>query len=268
MLRDNRQDEGYFQTLTSDLDEALTETQAALDDVVFTSPTQRVDVAQRLFQLAIMRAVAHYSYGASIDELRPFVLAILPYREQLTLVANNIPQPHQLYRVDFEQLGGAGDACGSANINRYIYTLWWLSLLVACDAPTEHISKTLDVIGEQGKDALFDAIAVKLGDSQRPMAKTLYYPDVYQCLFDAFSLDKSTQAQKLNQFISQWYAQLDDADWHGNHECDCEFEYTDYYIGYWCLEHALVANLLGITKVQLTPHPMLANDLIRNKPER
>ena len=62
-------------------------------------------MAQRLFQLAIMRAVAHYSYGAYIDELRPFVLAILPYREQLTLVANNIPQPHQLYRVDFEQLG-------------------------------------------------------------------------------------------------------------------------------------------------------------------
>ena len=26
MLRDNRQDEGYFQTLASDLDEALTET--------------------------------------------------------------------------------------------------------------------------------------------------------------------------------------------------------------------------------------------------
>ena len=48
MLRDNRKDEAYFQTLTSDLDDALTETQAALDDAVFTSPTQRVDVGSEI----------------------------------------------------------------------------------------------------------------------------------------------------------------------------------------------------------------------------
>ncbi|WP_343819132.1 PoNe immunity protein domain-containing protein, partial [Colwellia asteriadis] len=67
----------------------------------------------------------------------------------------------------------------------------------------------------------------------------------------------------LNQFIEQWYAQLEDADWHENHECDCEFEYTDYYIGYWCFELSLVANILNVNKDKLTPHPMLAVDLIK-----
>ena len=109
-LRDTRRDSNYFAELVVDLDDALQETQAALDDGEFTSPTERVEVAQRLFQLAIMRAVAHYSYGTSVSDLVPYVLAILPYRQQLTKVADKLPKPHQFYRDDFEKLGGVGDA--------------------------------------------------------------------------------------------------------------------------------------------------------------
>lgn len=261
-IRDTRKNEAYFIELKADFDEALLETQEALDAGDFTSPSERENVAQRLFQLAIMRAVTHYSAGTDIDLLKPYVLAILPYRLQLKAMADKLPEVHQFYRDDFERLGGAQDADGSANINRYVNTLWWLSLLKACEAPTEHIKQALSIIGERGKDTLFDNIAIALGDSNKNVANELYYPEIYQTLSDAWSAPHANKVTLLNQFIKQWYDSLEEADWHESHDCECEFEYTDYYIGYWCFEHALVANLLNITRTQLEQHSMIAVDFL------
>ena len=257
-MRDQRRDNDYFTQLLADLEEALAETQQALDDGEFTSLSEQVDTAQQLYQLAIMRAVAHYSYGGRPSELKPYVLAILPYRIQLSRMADKLPEAHQCYRWDFEQLGGVGEACGSANINRYVYVLWWLALLNAVEAEQPHQDAVLAIIGEQGKDALLDTIAVQLGDTNRPVAQHLYYPEPYQTLLSALqSQTPAEQVDLLNQFIAKWYDSLDDADWFDNDLCECEFVYTDYYVGYWCFEAALVANLLEIEPAQLKPHPML-----------
>jgi hypothetical protein len=262
-MRDTRKDNTYFSELVDDFEEALAETQEALDNGNFTSPSSRVDIAQRLYQLAIMRAVSQYSYGAHLSDVKRYVLAILPYRKQLSDYCDKLPKPHQVYRRAFEQLGGQSDAVDSANINRYIYTLWWLSLLQACNADQQHIDEVLAIIGEQGKDALLDKIAVALGDVNRPIASTLYYPDVYQPLSDAFNTSPTQQVALLNAFVQQWYNKLDEADWYDSHECDCEFEYTDYYIGYWCFELSLVANILKIPANALAGHSMIPTDLIK-----
>jgi hypothetical protein len=260
VVRDRRRNIHYFEELIAEFESEMQLTQDGLDNGDFTSPTERVDVAQQLFQLAIMRAITHYSYGTSIDELAPYVLAILPYRQQLTRRLDKLPPPHQFYRIDFELLGGADEACGSSNINRYVYALWWLSLLVACKASSDHIQSALAEIGEQGKDALLDNIAIRLGDANRAVSNSLYYPDIYQPLLDAFSVDTLEPPALLSQFVNQWYSSLTEADWYDNHDCDCEFEYTDYYIGYWSFEHALVANLLDVRDIPA--HPMIAADLV------
>jgi len=71
VIRDSRRDAIYFNKLLIDLDIALQETQQALDDKVFTSISLQVDTAQQLFQLSIMRAVAHYSAGSELDTIKP-----------------------------------------------------------------------------------------------------------------------------------------------------------------------------------------------------
>ncbi|WP_432455090.1 PoNe immunity protein domain-containing protein [Agarivorans sp. QJM3NY_29] len=263
MIRDQRRDEAYFSELLSDLDEALAETQQALDEGVFTSLSEQVDVAQQLFQLAIMRAVAHYSYGSDMASLKLSVLAILPYRQQLSATADKLPAVHQCYRQDFERLGGVGEACGSANINRYVYALWWLALLVAVGAEQTHIQQVLDIIAERGNDALLDRIAHKLGDTDRPISSTLYYPCTYQALLDAINSKGDAQAEHLNVFIRQWYDSLEDADWFDKHLCDCEFEYTDYYVGYWCFEAALIVTLFDTPKASMNEHVMFPRALIK-----
>ncbi|TMN94262.1 hypothetical protein [Pseudoalteromonas sp. S558] len=153
-MRDTRKNKAYFEGLVIDFEEALTETQEALDAGNFSTPSSRVDISLRLFQLSIMRAVTLYSYGTSLEILKPYVLAILPFRQQLTIHADQLPTAHQAYRYAFEQLGEAAAACGSENINRYIYTLWWLSLLKACDVEQPHINDALNIVGERGKDKL------------------------------------------------------------------------------------------------------------------
>jgi len=262
-IRDTRKDKAYFTELIEDFEEALIETQEALDAGNFTSPSSRVDITQRLFQLSIMRAVTHYSAGTSIEALKPYVLAILSYRQQLSAYADKLPVAHQVYRRAFEQLGGQGDACDSANINRYIYTLWWLSLLQACEIDQTHIDEALGIIGEQGKDTLLDNIAIALGDTNRSVSSTLYYPEIYQTLSDAFKATPEQKISLLNQFIVQWYESLEEADWYESHECECEFEYTDYYIGYWCFELPLIANVLGVSVNSLTPHSMIPTILFK-----
>jgi len=263
-MRDTRKTTDYFETLLVDFEVALNETQKALDDGNFTSPTSRVDIAQRLYQLAIMRAVSHYSYGAHLGDVKRYVLEILPYRKQLSHYCDKLPKPHQCYRYAFEKLGGQADAVGSANINRYIYTLWWLSLLQALKIDQAHIDDALAFVGEQGKDALLDNIALALGDVNRPIASHLYYPEVYQPLHEAFSAPVEQQTFLLSLFISKWYDNLEDkADWHDTHDIDCEFEYTDYYTGYWCFELSLVANLLNVASDELAAHNMLPTELLQ-----
>jgi len=140
--------------------------------------------------------------------------------------------------------------------------LWWLSLLVACNAEQTDIDQALHIIAQEGSDALLDTISVHLGDKNRPIADTLYYPAPYQHLLNAFECPVAQRAEHVNAFITAWYDNLEQADWFDNHQCDLEFEYTDYYIGYWCLEAALVANLLDIPLSLLHANAVLPKDLI------
>ncbi|UTV26481.1 PoNe immunity protein domain-containing protein [Photobacterium atrarenae] len=261
MLRDTRRPHDYFSELLTDLDEAIEETQQALDEDEFPLPAEQVDAAQQLYQLAIMRAVAHYSAGATRAQLKPVVESILPLRRQLKDKADALPDEHQVYRRPFEQFGLQAKADGSDNVNRYIYALWWLSLLVACQVDSSHIAAALDLINNSGRDALLDRVAISLGDSRRDSGAGLLYPERYQPLYDAFDAAPEQRPALVRTFLESWYANNADTDWYESHLCDCEFVYTDYYTGYWCFEALLVANLLNIDDKLLKTHPHYPKDL-------
>ncbi|MCG6657932.1 DUF1911 domain-containing protein [Halomonas campisalis] len=254
MLRDTRRSAAYFAELLPEFDEGIEETQQALDAGNFVLPDEQLDAAHQLYELAILRAVAHYSSGASQAELVPLVAEILPLRQQLSSVADRLPASQQVYRQPFEVFGGQGKACGSANINRYIYALWWLGLLVATQADEAHIQQALASIGNAGRDALLDRIAARLGCPPEAPAEALLYPALYRPLLAAFDAGPATQQTLLGVFLDHWYEQCQDADWHDNHLCDCEFVYTDYYVGYWSFEALLVARLLGVDDQVLQDH--------------
>lgn len=261
MLRDTRRSAAYFDELLPEFDEGIEETQQALDAGDFVLPDEQVDAAHQLYELAILRAVAHYSRGAGRAELAPLVAKILPLRQQLSAVAERLPAGQQVYRQPFEVFGGQGEACGSANINRYIYALWWLGLLIATDADKAHIQQVLASIGNAGRDALLDRIATRLGHPPETPAEELLYPALYRPLLAAFDAEPTTQQTLLGVFLDQWYDQCQEADWYDNHLCDGEFVYTDYYVGYWSVEALLVTQLLGIDDRDFRDHAHYPGDL-------
>ncbi|WP_255229665.1 PoNe immunity protein domain-containing protein, partial [Pseudoalteromonas sp. HM-SA03] len=107
-------------------------------------------------------------------------------------------------------------------------------------------------------------IAIALGDNDRPISPTLYYPEIHQNLSLAFTVPNEQKPDLLKQFAQSWYNKLEGlADWHDNHNSECEFEYTDYYISYWCFELALVANVLEIPRESLEDSVYVPVDLIR-----
>ncbi|MCG7556381.1 hypothetical protein MHN32_23490, partial [Pseudoalteromonas sp. Of11M-6] len=97
-MRDTRRSNDYFEAFLVDIEVGIKETQEALNAGNFTTPSERVNVAQRIYQLAIMRAVAHYSYGAHLGDIKRYTEAILPYRKQLTHYCDKLPANHQIYR--------------------------------------------------------------------------------------------------------------------------------------------------------------------------
>ncbi|WP_339144648.1 hypothetical protein [Pseudoalteromonas galatheae] len=76
-MRDTRRSNDYFEAFLVDIEVGIKETQEALDAGNFTTPSERVNVAQRIYQLA----VAHYSYGAHLRDVKRYTEAILPYRK-------------------------------------------------------------------------------------------------------------------------------------------------------------------------------------------
>lgn len=254
MFRDTRRSREYFEELLPEFEEGIEGTQQGLDDGDFALPDERVDAAQQLYELAILRCIAHYSNGASREQLAPLVAAILPLRQQLKTEADGLPANQQVYRKPFEQFGGQGKACGSPNLNRYVYALWWLSLLVATGLDQNHREEALALIGNAGKDALLDTLSQRIRKADGPVSGQLLYPELYQPLLDCFRSTPDARPGLIRAFLDGWYDQLQEADWYENHRCELECVYTEYYVGYWSLEAALVVNLLDIDDAGFREH--------------
>jgi len=105
----------------------------------------------------------------------------------------------------------------------------------------------LELVCVDENDALLARITGKLGRVNTACPDNLYYPETYQSLYDAITASPLEQPALLGKFINEWYDSLEEADWYENHDCDCEFVYTDYYIGYWCFEAALVVSLFNLS---------------------
>ncbi|WP_268960351.1 PoNe immunity protein domain-containing protein [Pseudoalteromonas galatheae] len=63
-------------------------------------------------------------------------------------------------------------------------------------------------MAKRGKDTLLDNIAIALGDNDRPISPTLYYPEIYQNLSLALTVPSEQQPDLLNQFAQNWYSRI------------------------------------------------------------
>ena len=259
MLRDTRKSADYFDNLLPQFREGISDITSALSDGSITLPDEQTKYAHELFELQLTYCIASYSSGETLEELKPKVEQILSIRKLYMDRANTLPERQQVYRNQFEEIVGNENR----NLTHYINSLWWLSLVVATQQPKEHCLDVINCIGNKGKDALLDRIALAMGEENRKQADTLAYPHLYKTLFEAFSSSKTKSISLVQQFLSEWYTSCWQALWFDNHSKEDEEEGNwDFYFGYWSLEAALITNLLKIDDSEYSNDKYYPADLI------
>lgn len=262
MLRDTRKPKDYFNALLPQYLEGIENLHHALDDGSMPLPDEQTFVANDIFELTLMHAIACYSAGESFHTLKPKVAEILKAKKLYFEKAATLPARQQVYREQFEEISGNSEDGEIHYITRYINALWWLSLVVATQQPQDHCLEVLSCIDNRGKDALLDRIAIALGDENQTLAPNLLYPHLYRSLLSAFDASPSQQIMYINAFLKDWYSNCWQAAWYNNHSKEnAEGGNWDFYFGYWSLEAALVANLLGIDTSSFRDHWYYPADL-------
>lgn len=247
MQRDIRKSAAYFKNLLPQYIEGIKDLHLAIEDGCVTLPDEQTKVANDLFELHLMYAIACYSSGESTEMLKPKVEKILKSRKLFIEKANSLPLRQQVYRERFEKIFGDGEIDGIRPITRYINSLWWISLAVATKQSKDHCLEVLACIGNRGEDALLDRVAITLGDKNPIQASTLYYPHLYRPLMNVFDAPSNRKKSLLKMFLVDWYSGCWQAAWYNNHSKENEEESNwDFYFGYWSFEAILIINLLQI----------------------
>ncbi|MBB3142755.1 PoNe immunity protein domain-containing protein [Halomonas organivorans] len=254
LMRDTRKSPAYFTALLSELEVGL---QGEPTDPVNRLPDDRVRSAWQLFEGSLYGLIARYSQGDALESLPPLLDEVLRRREQLAEYGDKLPERQQVMRRSLEQFDSRFET-----FDTYLYHLWWWSLAVCLDVNEDYRRRMLAVTGNVGQDALFDRLAQALGDRDRPQADRLNYPHLHAPLLEAIEAPATLRPHVLKRFLDGWYAGCEAAAWYDNHlKEDDEFELTDFYVGYWCFEAALVVALYDVDDTELCHHPCYPADL-------
>ena len=255
MLRDNQKNPEYFEALIPQYLEAIESIEQELADDSITLPDEKTQAANDVFELRLMCAIACYSSGEPLEELKPHATKILEAKKLYINTANTLPPRQKTYRQQFEAISGDNQPPEIHGITRYINALWWLSLVVATGQTKAHCLEVLSCIGCRGEDALLDRIAIALSDDNKVQAENLLYPHLYRDLFKVFDTPKNECHLSIQRFLKDWYSGCWQASWYNNHAKENEQEGNwDYYFGYWSLEAVLVVNLLGLDDSEFNQH--------------
>lgn len=255
-MRDTRKSPAYFTSLLSELRLGL---QGEPTDPVNRLPDDRVRSAWQLFEGSLYRLIASYSQGDALESLLPLLDEVLRRREQLAEYGDKLPPRQQVMRRSLEQFDSRFNT-----FDTYLYHLWWWSMACCLGVSDDYRQRMLAVTGNAGQDALFDRLVALLGDHDREVTDTLCYPALHAPLLEVIKSPPPLRADGVKHFLEGWYTDCAQAAWYDNHlNEDDEFELSDFYVGYWCFEAALVVALYGIDDSGFRDHPNYPADLVQ-----
>ncbi|MBB3142756.1 PoNe immunity protein domain-containing protein [Halomonas organivorans] len=204
-----------------------------------------------LFSKVINLMVARYSRGDDLASLRDGLPDLLEQREALLHYLDALPEENQEYRIQYERLSQS----------RYIHYCRWLTFAACLGADQAHIDRALALIDNAGVDALFDRIAIALGDRERPVADGLLYPKPYAPLFEALDASPAQQGQLIKTFLDGYAKTV--KSW----GIGIMSKGTGpYHPGDWCFEAALVVKLFDIDDSDFRDHPLYPAALVHGDP--
>jgi hypothetical protein len=225
MLRDKLKDNKYYDDAIQHSNEFIAEEIEYLNDDS-VRPLSAMKTNTGLCSDLIEKLVYCYSRGDVLSNLKKDLIGILKHKKMQLYYAELLPKEESKNRVEWEKL----------SFTNYKGTLTWLAFAVSTGANPDYFKNLFELVDNKGLDALFDRIAVKLGDTARPVATNVLYAKPYQLLLDAVDAEGNQQATLMNKFMDVWYPACVKNGFYETHNITNNFGYS----GYWCFEAALV----------------------------
>ena len=232
MLRDKLRDKYYFDNAIQNSTDFILEEIDYLNNTATLKPLAAMKTNAGLCNDLIEKLIYCYSRGDTTIDSKKDLIDILKHREMQLHYANLLPKEAAKNRVEWERLG----------FSTYKGTFTWLAFAVSAGSSQNYLKKLFHFVDNVGLDILFDRIAVKLGDTDRPIGTKVLYAKPYQLLLDALEAEKEQQPMLMNKFMDAWYPACVKNGFYDTHNITNNFGYA----GYWCFEAALVTLVFNL----------------------
>lgn len=248
MLRDKIRDESYFDEAIKFTDDYIIEEIEYIQNTTPLKQLAAMNTSIGLCSLILDRLEYCYSRGDAVADSKQDIVNLLKYREMQKHYADELPEEDAHRRVEWENL----------SFSTYKKTLTWLAFAVGVGASKEYLQQLFSLVDNKGLDAIFDRVAVKLGDTERPIANKVLYPKPYESLLKAIDAEPAQQPILMNKFMDEWYPACIKHGFHETHEITNNFGYG----GYWCFEAALVVKVFNMDDSGFRDHKYYPSALV------
>ena len=200
------------------------------------SEFQILSLRYAFFRQKLHLLIARYSLGEDIGSLRMDFIKVIDSFIQCY-------QEERSEGMDFRR------------IDDYVRSLWMVSLSILFDVPDEEICRIIDVIDQNGKDAVFEKL-VGLRLKRNSDITKLIHPNPYKYLYQAM-VNKDDCTKNIVKFLQEYYKGMKRTYWYNTHlESDLQF------FGYWCFELAAFVKCLHIDDLAFANNIFYPRDLV------
>jgi hypothetical protein len=244
MLRDKLRDKTYFDENIDFSIETIEEYIAELKTDMSLTIESKMKYSFRIVSNLISVLHERYSRGDNIYEFKTNLDKALEYRSQQKKYADALLKTEQNNRIGWE------------NIREDYLENWfkWLAFAYCLGMGQGYYKQVLDLMDNQGLDALFDRVSVKLGDSNREIGTTILFKKRFNKLYAIIEAEPELRPELMQAYLCAWYKLIGSPDFH--------LMDTDAYDGYWCWEAALITKLYNIDDTIYLNHPYYPKDLV------
>ena len=244
MLRDTIKNRIYFDARVDFREETISKRLPKLEnnDIPLF---QKLKTSFTCVEYSLILLHQRYSRGDNLTDFKPILDKIVFFRIQQKKFGDLLPLKEQKNRIGWEEI--------RQDYMRNIF-LKWFAFAYCLDMGEVYYKQVLDLIANQGQDALLDEIAVQLGDTDRPVSESLLYKTRFNKLYKVIQATPDKRPKLMLAYLDAWYKLEGSPE---NHLMD-----NDSYRGYWSWEAALVTKLYDIDDSLFIDHEYYPKDLV------